>query len=252
MLMLIFVFSTRGWSQAVGSITGTVVDPTGAVIPQAKVTATRTATGVSQAISTTSSGIFTFPGLLVGTYSVKAEAKGFSPRSISDITVDVSQQRNLSFTLSVAGSTQMAKVTAASPLINTTNAQLAGLVTARQVVDLPLNGRSIANLVMMQPGVVPNQGAMGWFAPQWGSDANRGETEEAQLDGADASDHEMGTIQFWNFNMDAIQEFKVIQGNYSAEFGEGGGPSRKLCPSLAPIRYMAPPTNSGATVDSMH
>jgi hypothetical protein len=66
-------------------------------------------------------------------------------------------------------------------------------------------------------------GQMGWLAPQWISNGNRGETEVATLDGADATDAEMGTVQFWNFNLDAIAEFKVQQGNYSAEFGQGGG-----------------------------
>ncbi len=63
---------------------------------------------------------------------------------------------------------------------------------------------------------------MGWLAPQWIGNGNRGETEVATLDGADATDAEMGTVQFWNFNLDAIAEFKVQQGNYSAEYGQRG------------------------------
>jgi hypothetical protein len=76
---------------------------------------------------------------------------------------------------------------------------------------------------MLQPGMAQDVGQMGWLAPQWISNGNRGETEVATLDGADATDAEMGTVQFWNFNLDAIAEFKVQQGNYSAEFGQGGG-----------------------------
>ncbi|MGO8720174.1 MAG: TonB-dependent receptor domain-containing protein [Acidobacteriaceae bacterium] len=222
-LVMIFACSTQGWSQAVGSITGTVADLTGAVIPQAKVTATRSDTGVSQTILTTGAGLFTFTHLDVGTYSVTAEAKGFNSKSVSGITVDVTQERNVSFTLSVAGSAQTAEVTAAPPLLDTTNALLSSLVTTQQVVNLPLNGKSIANLVMMQPGVAPNMGGIGLLSPTWSGNGNRAETAEAQLDGADVSDAEMGTIQFWNFNMDTIAEFKVLQANYSAEFGEGGG-----------------------------
>ncbi|MHB8387998.1 MAG: carboxypeptidase-like regulatory domain-containing protein [Acidobacteriaceae bacterium] len=223
LVLLLGLLPAQMWGQAVGAISGTVADQTGAVVTQAKVTATRTDTGVSQTIFTNNSGLFTFPSLLVGTYSVTVEAAGFNPKSISDITLDVTQQRELSFTLSVAGSTQTAEVSAAPPLLNTTSAQLAGLVTKQQVADMPLNGRNIANLVMMQPGVVPNQGGMGWLAPMWAGNGNRGETAEAQLDGADATDEEMGTIEFSNFNLDAIAQFKVLQSNYSAEFGEGGG-----------------------------
>jgi hypothetical protein len=223
LVLLLGFLPAQIWGQAVGTISGTVMDSTRAVVAQAKVSATRTDTGVSQSSLTNGSGIFTFSNLVVGTYSVTVEAAGFGTKSISDITLDVSQQRDLAFTLSVAGSTQRAEVSATSPLMNTTSGQLAGLVTEQQVVDMPLNGRSIENLVMLQPGMAADQGEMGWLAPQWASDGNRGETEVAQLDGADATDTEQGTVQFWNFNLDAIAEFKVLQANYSAEFGQGGG-----------------------------
>jgi hypothetical protein len=222
MLLPIFA-SVTIWGQAVGSITGTVVDPTGAVIVNASVIAQRTDTGVSQSTVTNSAGRFSFPSLVVGTYSLAVQAAGFNPKTIENITLDVSQQRDLTFAMTVLGSVQTAQVTAAMPLINTTSGQVAGLVTEQQVTDMPLNGRSIQNLVMLQPGMAPDQGEMGWLAPQWSSNGNRGETEVSQLDGVDATDEEFGTVQFWNFNLDAIAEFKVLQANYSAEFGEGGG-----------------------------
>ena len=209
--------------QAVGAISGTVTDSTGAVVPNANVTALRVDTGVVQGTVTNGSGIFTFSNLVVGTYTITVKAAGFAEQTVPDITLDVSQQRDVPVTLAVAGSTQIARVTAAPPLLNTTSGQLSGLVTEQQVQNLPLNGRSIQNLVMLQPGMAADQGAMGWLSPQWASNGNRGETEVAQLDGADATDAEMGTVQFWNFNLDAIAEFKVLQADYSAEFGQGGG-----------------------------
>jgi len=183
----------------------------------------REETKVSQTTLAGDSGTFVIPNLPVGTYTVEAEAAGFSVKSISGITLDVSQQRSLDFKLAAAGGVQTAEVTAAPPLINTTDGSLAGLVSQHQVESLPLNGRSIQNLVMLQPGMAQDTGSMGWLAPQWISNGNRGETEVATLDGADATDTEMGTVQFWNFNLDAIAEFKVQQANYSAEFGQGGG-----------------------------
>ena len=76
-------------------------------------------------------------------------------------------------------------------------AALAGLVSEQQVQTLPLNGRSIQNLVMLQPGMAQdNNGFMGWLAPQWIGNGNRGETEVATLDGSDSTDEQMGTIQF--------------------------------------------------------
>jgi hypothetical protein len=211
------------WCQAVGAISGTVKDPSGAVVPGANVSVLRVDTGVAQDTETNKSGLFTFSNLVVGTYKLTIKASGFTTQTVSNITLDVSQQRDVPVTLIVEGTVQVTEVTAAPPLLDTSSGQVAGLVTEQQVENLPLNGRSIQNLVMLQPGMAPDQGAMGWMAPMWASNGNRGETAVAQLDGADATDSEMGTVQFWNFNLDAIAEFKVLQANYSSEFGQGGG-----------------------------
>lgn len=222
-VLTFFFFPIQLLAQARGTIVGTVTDQSGAVVAQAKVTATQQGTQIVQTAVTSEAGVFALPNLAVGTYDLRVEAAGFAPNVVTGITLDVSQERNLEFKLALAGQAVTAIVTTDAPLINTTNATLAGLVTEQQVVSLPLNGRSIQNLVMLQPGMAPDVGQMGWLAPQWISNGNRGETEVATLDGADATDAEMGTVQFWNFNLDAIAEFKVQQGNYSAEYGQGGG-----------------------------
>jgi hypothetical protein len=223
LLLAVCAHSGQLRAQAVGSIVGTISDSSGAVIQQAKVTATRTETGIIQYALSGSAGNFAISNLAVGTYTLTAEASGFAPSSIAGITLDVSQQRNVDFTLSAARENQLAIVTAEAPILNTTDASLAGLVTEKQVQNLPLNGRSIQNLVMLQPGMAQDSGNMGFMAPQWIGNGNRGETTVVTLDGADATDSEMGTPQFWNLNLDAIAEFKVQQGNYSAQFGQGGG-----------------------------
>jgi hypothetical protein len=211
-------------AQAVGTITGTVSDPSGAVVAGAKVTATRVETGVSQSTVTTSVGSYTIPSLAVGTYKVVAEATGFKTGAATDITLDVSQQRVVDFTLVLSGVTQQVEVNAAPPLINTTNATLAQVVSTEQVENLPLNGRNIEGLITMQPGIVGYNGAnMGWMSNEFAGNGNRGETSVGTLDGADSSDAEMGTLQFTNFNLDAIAEFKVQQNNYSAQYGQGAG-----------------------------
>ena len=211
-------------AQAVGTITGTVTDPSGAIIPGAKVTATRMETGVAQSTVTTGSGSYTIPSLVVGTYNVVAEAGGFKSGTATDITLDVAQQRVVDFTLVLAGVTATVEVTAAPPLINTTNATLSQVVSEEQVQNLPLNGRNIEGLITMQPGVVGYNGAnMGWMSNEFAGNGNRGETSVGTLDGADSSDAEMGTLQFTNFNLDAIAEFKVQQNNYSAQYGQGAG-----------------------------
>ncbi len=223
LLVLAFLVPAPAWAQAVGAIVGTVTDPSGAVIPNARITATHVATGVSQSTVTSGAGTYTIPNLVVGTYTVAAVGEGFKPATAEGITLDVSQRREVDFKLNVTGLESTVEVNAAAPLLNTTDGTLGGLVTEQQVQTLPLNGRSIANLVMMQPGMAQDTGGMGWLAPQWISNGNRAETLVATLDSADASDTEMGTPQFWNFNLDAIAEFKVLQNNYSAMYGQGGG-----------------------------
>jgi hypothetical protein len=216
-------------AQAVGSITGTVTDQTGAVIPGAKVTATRVETGVSRSTVTTSAGTYTIPSLVVGTYNVTAEAVGFKTGTAKEITLDVAQERAVDFKLVLAGVTESVEVSAAPPLLDTTDGVIAGVVSSEQVQNLPLNGRDITALVMMQPGMAQDQGSMGWMGSQpssmsqWISNGNRGETMVGTLDGGDVSDAEMGTLQFTNFNLDAIAEFKVQQNNYSAQYGQGAG-----------------------------
>jgi hypothetical protein len=213
----------------VGEITGTVTDPSGALVPNVKVTAHQPATGASRSTLTSSAGTYTIAALPVGTYTVTAEGPGFKTAVAQDITLDVAQQRSVDFTLALAGVQSTVEVNAAPPLLNTTTGAIAGLVSAEQVQTLPLNGRDITALVFLQPGMAPDTGNMGWQGIQpdhvsmWVSNGNRGETMVGTLDGSDVSDAEMGSVQFTNFNFDAIAEFKVQQNNYSAEYGQGAG-----------------------------
>jgi Carboxypeptidase regulatory-like domain len=236
LLAFVFLLPRPAVAQAVGAIVGTVTDPSGAVLPGARVTAMNEATHVSQSTITGSAGTYTLPQLPVGTYTVTADAKGFQKGNTSGITLDVSQKREVNFAVTVLGISETVKVDTTPPLLNTTDATVAGLVSEEQVQSLPLNGRSIAGLVFMQPGVVADTGGMGWMtgqgaggqnngqqSGQWIANGNRGETMVGTLDNADVSDAEMGTIQFENFNLDAVSEFKVLQNDYSAEYGQGGG-----------------------------
>lgn len=210
-------------AQAIGEIVGTVNDPSGAIVPNAKITAVEASTGLTRSTVSTAEGTYTLPQLPVGSYDVSVQAAGFKPASAPKITLDVSQQREVDFTLTLAGGTQVVEVEATPPLITSTNGGLGGLVTGQQVQTLPLNGREITNLVMLQPGMNQETDSTGWLAPEWAGNGNRGQTEVAMLDSVDTTDAEMGNVQFWNFNLDAIEEFKVLQNNYSAEYGQGGG-----------------------------
>jgi len=225
MLLAFLAYCPQVSAQAVGEILGTVRDATGAVIPNAKVTATRPATGISQSTITTGAGTYTIPNLLVGTYVVTVTADGFNSGTAKNISLDVSQQRQVDFTLTVAGVSTSVSVTAAPPLMNTTNGTVASTVSEEQTENLPVDGRNVTNLMTLVPGVVPSTGSMGWMNNGYElvSNGNRGETEVGTLDGADITDALMGTLQFTNFNLDAIAEFKIQTNDYSAQYGQGAG-----------------------------
>jgi hypothetical protein len=114
------------------------------------------------------------------------------------------------------------EVSAAPPLLDTTNGTLGGVVSEEQVQNLPLNGRDIGGLVMLLPGMA-QASSTGWESDGWIGNGNRAESAVGSLDGADITDTEFGSVQFTNFNLDAIAEFKVLQNDYSAQFGQGAG-----------------------------
>jgi hypothetical protein len=228
-LMILLAAPELLQAQAVGQILGTVRDPSGAVVPNAKVTATQQATAFTRSTITDSIGNYVMPNLPVGIYVVTAEASGFKTATSTDITLDVNQQREVAITLALAGTATKVEVNAAPSLLTTTNATLGGLVTGQQVSELPLNGRDITELAMLMPGVTiepdvmlpltSNPSGSNFIA----SNGNRGTTGASYIDGLDTSDNEFGGASMTNFNLDAIAQFKVLQNNYSADYGRGAG-----------------------------
>jgi hypothetical protein len=226
LVSLLFLTPSVLWSQATGEILGTVQDPSGAVVPNAKITAVEAGTSLTRSAVSGTSGTYFLPDLVVGTYSVSVAATGFKTVVSKGITLNVNQQREVNFTLAVAASSQHVEVHASVPLANVTNGTLGGLVSGQQVATLPLNGRDIGNLILMQPGVnYEVQGGSGAFPGHEfvAANGNRGTTDTSYLDGIDTSDEEYGGGNFSNFNLDAIAEFKVLQNNFSAQYGHGSG-----------------------------
>jgi hypothetical protein len=208
--------------QSVGTISGSVTDPGQATIPNATVTATDRSTSFTRSTTTSGAGTYSLPRLPVGTYVVRADAAGFQQASV-EVRLDVEQEREVNLTLALQGVASSVEVTATTPTINTTNATIGGVVEGRQVSNLPLNGRDIQNLILMQPGQVPENNSSFSFEINTSGNGNRGVTGSSYLDGMDSTDNELGGGQFGNFNLDAVAEFRVLQNNYSAEYGRGSG-----------------------------
>jgi hypothetical protein len=209
-------------AQAFGSIVGSVADPAGAMIPGTTVTAMDNATGFTRTTTTGTDGVYSLPRLPVGTYTITASVKGFEAASL-EVRLDVEQKREVNFVLSVQGVSTKLEVAAVAPPIDTTTGTIGSLVEGRQVANLPLNGRDIQNLMLMQPGQVPENNASFPFVTNTSGNGNRGTSQTSLLDGMDSSDPELGGGTLGNFNLDAIAEFRILQNNYSAEYGKGSG-----------------------------
>src|SRR5262249_35771965 len=160
--LLLLVCAGAGLAQnATGAITGTVTDPNNEVIVNATVMVTNKATSAVRKVTTRSGGIYSVENLLPGEYEVKVEAQGFVTQ-LQALPVVVGNTTTGNFSMSVGGANQTIEVTGASPIINTTDTTVGGVVNRVRVENLPLNGRSFLSVAALEPGVnisyAPNSG----------------------------------------------------------------------------------------------
>ena len=224
------------FGQATGSISGTVTDVSGAPISGAKVTVTGQNTGsVREAISD-SSGHYVVPLLGVNTFTVHGAFTGFQASEVKDVRLQVDEAREVNFTLSPANVQQSVEVTATPVAVQTTNPTLGQVITAQQVADLPLNGRDFVQLATLTPGTTQETSTGSFFNGGPSSEVSargsfslsvggsRANSTDWLLDGNDNNELTGGGISILP-SIDAIQEFKVLTYNYSAEWGTRAGPT---------------------------
>jgi hypothetical protein len=212
-----------------GAISGTVTDPSGAVIPGAKIVLRSVATGYTFSTVAGGNGYYTFTPVKIGNYTVSAEHPGFQTLVNTNVTVSIQQHVVVNFTLHPGMVTQAVRVTAAPALLQTQNASVGHVVGSREVNDLPLEGRNYTFLAQLQAGVTKVQ-ANGRGLSATGSFTSNG-LQSAQndylLDGIDNNANQVdflnGTSYVVKPPIDAIQEFKVQTSNFSAEFGRSAG-----------------------------
>jgi hypothetical protein len=207
------------------TVVGTVKDTSGGVIPNARVTVTDVQTGVAHSTATNSSGNYSVGQLIPGSYRVVAEYEGFKKEVITGIVLQVNQTARVDITLTPGQVVQTVEVSGAAPVINTENAQVGSVIEQNRIIEIPLNGRNFMELTTLTAGVNEGQPSTqksyaGGFAPVA---AGQPATENNYtLDGAD------NKSRYFNIygvapSVDAIQEFAVQVGQYTAEFGSGGG-----------------------------
>lgn len=207
-----------------GTITGTVTDPSGAVVRKAHIIVIDQATNVSREAETNDDGDFTVQLLPAGRYRVIAESAGFRRSVFSDVAVDVDQWVRVDFALEVGAATEEVRVKETPPAIQTDTSTLGQLMNNRLVEQLPLNQRNFLNFALLVPGSqLPAEGSQN--STQGGALSVNGAREQANsfiLDGVDNNDPYINQYVALP-SVDAIQEFKVQSSDYSAEYGRASG-----------------------------
>jgi Carboxypeptidase regulatory-like domain len=241
-LSAVFVFLFAGlcssalFGQATGSFSGTVSDNSGAVVSGAKVTVTAQATNISREATSDDTGHFLVPLLGVGIYTVKVDAQGFRSSESRDLRLQVDEHREVNFTVQPASVSTSVEVNATEVAVQTTNPTLGQVITQQQVAQLPLNGRDFVQLATLTPGVTQETNPNSFFNGGASSEVStrgsfslsvggsRAQSTDWLLDGNDNNELTAGGIAILP-SIDAIQEFKVLTYNYSAEYGTRSGPT---------------------------
>jgi hypothetical protein len=206
------------------SIRGTVVDPTGAVVPDAKLTATNIATGISYSMTSSKDGLFAFLQLPIGDYSMKVERAGFKTFTEGHIHLDLDQIFNLKVDMQVGVVSDTITIEANSAQVETTSMQLGTTVTGSQIVELPLNGRNWTQLMQLQPGVQGASDRFGIGNTGGGFSTSGAETQQNSflINGVDSNDATLNTPQVIP-SPDAIGEFDLVSSTINPEYGRNSG-----------------------------
>jgi len=209
---------------ATGDITGRVIDPSGAVVPGATVSARNTGTGLTRAVTSNSDGDYTIAQLPPGVYEITVEARGFSKAVLKDVQVLVGSRETRNFDLRAGAVTETVTVSSDVAAIETTKSDIGGVVTPGEVQNLPLVNRTFASLSVIMPearpvgNFDPTKTRIGNFAMNGGD----GRQLDVNVDGGDNKDNVVGSL-LQNFAYEGVQEFQVLQHRWTAESGRAVG-----------------------------
>jgi hypothetical protein len=225
-ILLIALYTSGLAAQTLGGIEGEVRDSSGALLPGANVIVTSTTTNAVRKAVTDASGLYTFPALSPGPYTVRVEHPGFKA-TVREVSLQVQQTAQADFSLEIGMADQTIEVSTIVPQINSTDATVGTVIENKQIVDLPLNGRDFLQLVALSANVTSGFGSPGQATlRQGGSRATenysvmglRGTSNYYTLDGVSNTDVNFNLI-IMQPSIDALQEFKVQSGVYPAQFG---------------------------------
>src|SRR5262245_31326989 len=229
-IAFIFAFSLPGIAMITSAtVSGTIKDQTGAVLPGVDVVVKNLDTGLTRSVVSDGNGFFTVPGLPPGTYETRASLTGFGT-SVERLVLAVGQEAGISLTLKVSATEESVTVVGASPLVDTRAGAMSAVVTEKAISELPLNGRNYIDLALLQPGV------NNFSEKDSTSSSNRGtklningmsfRSNSYLLDGANMRGY-AGTATVsaaeTTLGVETIQEFRVVTNAYSADYGRAMG-----------------------------
>jgi Carboxypeptidase regulatory-like domain/TonB-dependent Receptor Plug Domain len=228
LMLVLLIFPLALCAQTSGTISGTVTDQSGSVLPGATVTIKNVGTGViARTVSTSPRGLYVAEALLVGTYQITVTATGFQPTTTSNIILNVADRLEVNFTMRVGEVQQRVEVSAAAPLVQTQSGETSETVSTAQMSQLPILDRNFMELQQMVPGAIKVAGdELGKsFYNQKGFNVNGFDQSMTgyQLDGGQNTDMGNQTSPMTAPPPDALAEFKVLTSNYSAQYGTAGG-----------------------------
>ena len=225
-LLIALLIPSASWAQqATAAINGAIKDPTGAAVTGAIVTATDADRGIGVKTQTNTEGFYNFPRLPIGTYQIRVEANGFQAAVRNGIALELNQTATVDFSMVLGQVSQTLEVTAAAPLLQTQSTEVASVMDASAIANLPLETRNYNQLTLLVPGastISPasfNTGLKTFNAARPNLNGNREQANYYLLDGMENTEFVDNNVAY-SPSVDAIQEFNVITNNPSAEFGQ--------------------------------
>ena len=218
------------------TLTGTVTDSSGAIVPNANVSIKNKATGEARSVTSDAAGVYSAPNLLPGEYDVSFSAAGFATIVQTGVTLTVGAQQVLNTKMQIGQVNQKVEVSSEAPAVQLANSTISGVVGRTAVMQLPLNGRDWTQLATLQPGVdslgsvqantgSPDRARRG-YGVQMTISGSRPTQNNYRIDGISVNDYSNGgpgSVEGSTLGVDAVQEFSVLTSNYSAEYGRTSG-----------------------------
>ncbi len=231
-LLLVCLCAAVNAQAPIGTLEGQIVDPAAALVSDAEVTVRQAQTGLTRTVHSSRQGAFHLSDLPVGTYQLEVKAQGFAAYSVSSIRIDIGQVVPWSVQLQIAGGHAEVNVAGQTVTVDT-SPTIGNVVSEKEAVDLPLNGRNLTQLGLLQPGVAPmtaglaEAGGIARSGQAYAVNGQRPESNNYLLDGASNVDSVNGGFAL-RVPVDSVSEFRILTLNAPAEYGETSGATTSM------------------------